>query len=55
MAQLVLTVAGAWAGGAIGGGLGQGAGAILGSTLGALVEQDLLGPGPKPVSIQLAD
>jgi hypothetical protein len=50
LAQLVLTVAGAWAGGAVAGGFGQAAGAMLGSTLGALVEQDLLGPGPKPAS-----
>ena len=50
MAQLVLTVAGAWAGNAIGGGLGQAAGAMLGSYLGAAVEQDLFGPGPSAVT-----
>jgi len=50
VAQLVLTVAGAWAGGAIGGGLGQAAGALLGSYLGAAVEQDLFGPGQPPVN-----
>ncbi len=50
MAQLVLTVAGAWAGNAIGGGLGQAAGAMLGSYLGAAVEQDLFGPGPSAIT-----
>lgn len=50
MAQLVLTVAGAWAGNAIGGGLGQAAGAMLGSYLGAAIEQDLFGPGPAVVN-----
>ncbi len=50
MAQLVLTVAGAWAGNAIGGGLGQAAGAMLGSYLGAAIEQDLFGPGPAAVN-----
>ncbi|MFM7404190.1 MAG: hypothetical protein ACKO1N_08910, partial [Erythrobacter sp.] len=50
MAQLVLTVAGAWAGNAIGGGLGQAAGAMLGSYLGAAIEQDLFGPGPAAVT-----
>lgn len=50
MAQLVLTVAGAWAGNAIGGGLGQAAGAMLGSYLGSAIEQDLFGPGPSAVT-----
>jgi hypothetical protein len=50
VAQLVLTVAGAWAGNAIGGGLGQAAGAMLGSYLGAAIEQDLFGPGPSAVT-----
>ncbi len=50
VAQLVLTVAGAWAGNAIGGGLGQAAGAMLGSYLGAAIEQDLFGPGPSPIT-----
>jgi hypothetical protein len=48
MAQLALTLAGGWAGGALAGGVGRAFGSLVGGYLGAIVEQELFGPERDP-------